>query len=52
MTLLMGRGAKAKVRWKNDRIRKKRDRDKRQAEAARDARQAGAPTPSTTAPSS
>lgn len=28
----MGRGALAKVRWKNDRIRKKKARDKRKAE--------------------
>ncbi|HEX6399924.1 MAG TPA: hypothetical protein VF108_05575 [Actinomycetota bacterium] len=27
----MGRGALAKVRWKHDRLRKKKDRDKRQA---------------------
>lgn len=28
----MGRGALAKVRWKNDRIRKKKLRDKRKAQ--------------------
>ena len=40
MASFMGRGAKAKVRWKNDRIRKKRTRDKRQAEAAHEKRKA------------
>ena len=30
----MGRGDRAKVRWKNDRIRKKKERDRRQAQAS------------------
>lgn len=33
----MGRGALSKVRWKNDRIKKKRERDKRRAQAAGEA---------------
>jgi len=44
MTHLMGRGSKAKVRWKNDRIRKKRDREKRHAQAAHEARKGAAPS--------
>lgn len=44
----MGRGALAKVRWKNDRIRKKKQRDKRRAAAVDTA--AGTPaTPATPA---
>lgn len=30
----MGRGDLAKVRWKNDRIKKKKERDRRRAQAA------------------
>ncbi len=30
----MGRGDRAKVRWKNDRIKKKKARDRRQAQPA------------------
>lgn len=36
----MGRGALAKVRWKNDRIKKKKARDKRKALEAGEARKA------------
>ena len=35
----MGRGDRSKVRWKNDRVKKKKARDRRQAQAA-----ASAPT--------
>jgi len=35
----MGRGARATRRWKNDRIRAKKARDRRKAEAARAAAQ-------------
>jgi len=37
----MGRGALAKVRWKNDRIRKKKARDKRKAQPAESAAAGG-----------
>ncbi|HEX7168973.1 MAG TPA: hypothetical protein VF230_18490 [Acidimicrobiales bacterium] len=40
----MGRGALAKVRWKNDRIRKKKARDKRQAQEANKPQEAQAPS--------
>ena len=36
----MGRGDRRKVRWENDRIRKKRARDKNKAIEARDRRKA------------
>ncbi|HEX2850128.1 MAG TPA: hypothetical protein VHN98_06230 [Acidimicrobiales bacterium] len=37
----MGRGATPRVRWKNDRIKKKKEREKRQAAAAGEARKGG-----------
>ena len=30
----MGRGDRSKVRWKNDRVKKKKERDRRQPQAA------------------
>ncbi|MGH9244584.1 MAG: hypothetical protein ACRD29_09765 [Acidimicrobiales bacterium] len=39
----MGRGALAKVRWRNERIRKKRERDRRKRQAAYEVRRAPVP---------
>jgi len=41
----MGRGAVAKIRWKNDRVKKKKARDKRRAAEAGEARK-GTTSPS------
>ena len=37
----MGRGDRSKVRWKNDRVKKKKARDRRQAQAAASATTTG-----------
>lgn len=33
----MGRGDRSKVRWKNERVKKKKERERRQAQTARTA---------------
>jgi hypothetical protein len=42
----MGRGDRPKVRWKNERIRKKRERDERRGQRRGEARKAEAQSPS------
>jgi hypothetical protein len=42
----MGRGDRPKVRWKNERIRKKRERDQRRGQRRGEARKAEAQSPS------